>query len=110
MVLTKLVNTGTLVAMASRELSQLLRDLREGQGTSLRAAAKDLRVDPAYLSRVERGQKAPSKEMLKRAADYYDVPDEALSAAAGQLPPDIVSLLIQRPDLIERLRSEHGSG
>ncbi len=94
--------------MTTQPLSTLLRELRERQGASLRAVARELHVDPAYLSRLERGQKPASDRVLERAANYYDVPVEQLTMARGELPADVVAILVERPDLIEKLRNEYG--
>jgi transcriptional regulator with XRE-family HTH domain len=95
--------------MGTRPLSELLRELREERGSSLRGAAKDLGVDPSYLSRLERGEKPASPQLLRRAAEYYEVPEEDLALAEGKLPADVVDILVTHPDLIERIRSEYGS-
>ena len=95
--------------METRPLSELLRELREERGASLRAAAKDLGVDPSYLSRLERGAKPASPQLLRKAAQYYEVPEEELALAEGKLPADIVDILRAHPNLIERIRSEYGS-
>ena len=95
--------------MPSTALAALLRDLREDRGTSLRAAAKDLGVDPSYLSRVERGSKTASPAILERAASYYDIPPDRLAAAAGDVPADVLAILRENPELIEQIRREHGS-
>jgi transcriptional regulator with XRE-family HTH domain len=93
----------------TRPLAELLRDLRETRGASLRAAARDLGVDPSYLSRLERGEKPASPGVLERAARYYQVEQEELALAAGALPQDVVQILRDHPELIERLRAEYGS-
>lgn len=95
--------------MGTRPLSELLRELREERGASLRAAAKDLGVDPSYLSRLERGEKPPSPQLLRKAADYYEVSPEALALAEGKLPADVVEIVRAHPELIDRIRSEYGS-
>jgi transcriptional regulator with XRE-family HTH domain len=107
-VLTSAVNTATLRSM-TRPLAQVLRELREVRGASLRTAARDLGVDPAHLSRLERGEKPVSSDLLKRAARYYKVDHETLTLASGALPDDVVAILRGRPDLIERIRTEYGS-
>jgi transcriptional regulator with XRE-family HTH domain len=94
--------------MPTRPLSELLRELREERGSSLRTAAKDLGVDPSYLSRLERGEKAASPQMLRKAASYYEVPEEELALAEGKLPADVVGILREHPELIDRIRSEYG--
>jgi XRE family transcriptional regulator, stress-response regulator len=93
-----------------RPLQELLRDIREEQGHSLREAARALDVSPAYLSRVERGQKAPSPAIIARASSYYDVPRELLELSRGRVPEDVVGILQRHPDVLEELRAKYGSG
>ncbi len=92
-----------------RPLASLLRELRTQQGRSLRGAARDLSVDPAHLSRLERGEKKASDGLLERAANYYDVSLEELERARGEVPPDVVAILLENPELIEQLREKYGS-
>jgi transcriptional regulator with XRE-family HTH domain len=96
--------------MESRPLHELLRELREGQGATLRGAAEALDVDPGYLSRIERGEKPPSSAILERAANYYDVPRELLALSRGIVPSDIVTLLQAHPELLEEIRGRYGAG
>jgi transcriptional regulator with XRE-family HTH domain len=95
--------------MEPRPLHELLRELRERDGRSLRAAAKDLDVSPAYLSRVERGHKRASSAMLGRASSYYEVPAELLALSHGEVPRDIVTILQNHPELLEELRGRYGT-
>jgi transcriptional regulator with XRE-family HTH domain len=96
--------------MASKELAELLRELRESKGISLRGAARDLGIDASYLSRVERGDKKASPSVLDRAANYYELPREDFALAEGILPIDIVEILRAHPDLVEQLRQTYGRG
>lgn len=93
--------------MEARPLHDLLRELREQQGQSLRQAARALDVNPAHLSRVERGEKPASQAMLARAAQYYAIPQELLALSRGQVPEDIVRLLQTHPELVDELRSRY---
>jgi len=95
--------------MASKELAELLREVRESKGVSLRGAARDLGVDASYLSRVERGDKSASASVLDRAAQYYDLPRERFELANGALPKDIVEILQANPQLVAELRNSYGS-
>lgn len=90
-------------------LGDLLRDLRERQGRSLREAARALEVDPAHLSRVERGAKPASATVLERASNYYAVPQELLALSRGVVPGDVVAVLQHHPELLEELRDRYGS-
>lgn len=108
-VFVQLDNMAYHVPMASDELGKLLRDLRASRGETLRSAAAALEVDPSHLSRVERGEKQPSPELQRRAANYYHVESSHLALAAGDIPPDIVEILRANPNLVERLRRDYGS-
>ena len=82
----------------------LLRELRQQRGESLRSAARGLGVDPSFLARVETGQKAPSGALRERASQYYGADSDGVHLAAGQLPPDVVQLLLDNPDEIAEIR------
>lgn len=101
-------NTDYASCMTSPNLAKLLRDLRSTRGESLREAAGGLCIDPSHLSRLERGEKQPSSELRQRAAHYYEVDDELLSLASGDVPTDIVEILRSNPQLIDELRNDYG--
>jgi transcriptional regulator with XRE-family HTH domain len=46
-----------------------LRAVRIARGMSLRETARRARIDPAHLSRVERGERQPSIDALARLAE-----------------------------------------
>ena len=56
-----------------------LRMLRENTGLSLRRVAVLVDIDVALLSKMERGERKFSKELIIRLADIYKVkPDELI--------------------------------
>lgn len=90
------------------ETARLLRKLREERGRSLRSVASDLGVAPSHLSRLERGEKAASEELIHRTARYYGLDDDILALSSGRVPADIVSILKEHPALMNELRSRFG--
>lgn len=92
----------------TQPLGQLLRELREERGESLRAAAKSLEIDPSYLSKVERGTKPLPERLRPRLAAYYDTSPEELAIAEGLVPADIATLLLKHPEVIDELRKRYG--
>jgi len=48
-----------------------LRDLREQSGLSLRKAAMQVDIDVAILSKMERGERKFSKELVLKLAELY---------------------------------------
>ena len=87
--------------------ASLLRRLRQEQGRSLRTAAADIGIAPSQLSRLERGERKLGGNMSSRIASYYGVPPEAISLVRGDIPPDIIEIIRNNPELISRLRNEY---
>jgi transcriptional regulator with XRE-family HTH domain len=56
-----------------------LRELREKAGLSLRKAAMQVDIDVAILSKMERGERKFSKELVLKLADLYKAnPDKLI--------------------------------
>lgn len=91
-----------------RRVADILREAREAKGRSLRSAAKELGVDPSYLSRVETGERFPSAELRERAEGIYDIDSDMLALSAGHVPPDVLEILKQHPAWLEEIRARHG--
>jgi transcriptional regulator with XRE-family HTH domain len=91
-----------------------VRTAREKRGQkdmrfSLRQVAARIDVEPAYLSKVERGLVSPPSEatILKLAADLGEDPDMLL-ALAGKVSSDLQKIILRRPkqfaELIRQLK------
>ena len=91
-----------------------VRTAREKRGLkdmrfSLRQVAARIDVEPAYLSKVERGLVSPPSEatILKLAADLGEDPDMLL-ALAGKVSSDLQKIILRRPkqfaELIRQLK------
>ena len=48
-----------------KTFGKTVRDLREEKGLKLREAAAELKIDPSFLSRVEKGEKRPTREQVE---------------------------------------------
>ena len=76
---------------------------------SLRQVAQRVGVEPAYLSKVERGLVPPPSEatIVKLAADLGEDPDMLL-ALAGKVSRDLQAIILRRPkefaELIRQLK------
>lgn len=87
------------------------RSARAGQdqGYSLRQVAQRVGIEPAYLSKVERGLVPPPSEatIVKLAADLGEDPDMLL-ALAGKVSSDLRAIILRRPkefaELIRQLK------
>lgn len=87
--------------------AELLRDLRRGQGRSLRGAAMEIGIAPSHLSRLERGVRNVSPEIGHRIADYYGIDAELVTTNQNPIPSDVVEILLRHPELIDQLRATY---
>ncbi len=80
------------------EIGDVLRDMRQRQGRTLREVSHDARVSLGYLSEVERGQKEASSELLASICAALDVPlstmlrevSDRVAEQEGVIVPDTV--------------------
>jgi transcriptional regulator with XRE-family HTH domain len=74
---------------------------------SLRQVAQRIDVEPAYLSKVERGEVAPPSEatIVRLADDLAEDPD-VLLAMAGKVSSDLQEIIRRRPQLFAELLRE----
>jgi len=81
-----------------REIGDVLRDVRQQQGRTLREVSSAARVSLGYLSEVERGQKEASSELLGSICEALDVPmssvlrevSDRIEVAEALLLPDLL--------------------
>ena len=74
---------------------------------SLRQVAHRITVEPAYLSKVERGEVSPPSEatIVRLAGDLDEDPD-VLLAMAGKVSKDLQEIICARPKLFAELLRE----
>lgn len=71
---------------------------------SLRQVAARIEIEPAYLSKIERGVFAPPSEdvIIKLANELGEDPD-VLLAMAGKLSSDLQQIILARPKVFAEL-------
>jgi len=87
-----------------------IKDLRTAGGMSLRELAAKLKVDHAYLSRLENSAVPPSNKVLRQLSRFFNVSEEELILSAGKLPRDIAELVSEHPqETVSLLRDGLGT-
>jgi transcriptional regulator with XRE-family HTH domain len=61
-----------------KSLGEILRELRENKQLPLRTVAAFLDIDPAIMSRLERGQRKATREQVIKLAGYFNVNEDEL--------------------------------
>ena len=64
------------------ELGQYLRELREDKGQTLHQVSVGTDIDSPLLSKLERGERLPTDEQIKKLAKYYKVVETDLKIKA----------------------------
>lgn len=99
------------VLLLRHAIGEVLRDVRQRQGRTLREVSHSARVSLGYLSEVERGQKEASSELLASICQALDIPlsamlaevSDRMAAAEGFTVPDTVPA-----EFSEQFKREYG--
>jgi HTH-type transcriptional regulator, competence development regulator len=88
-----------------RETRERLR--REDARFSVRQVAHRIGIEPAYLSKVERGDVAPPSEAtIRRLSGELGEDPDLLLAMAGKVSSDLQEIIRRRPKLFAQLLRE----
>lgn len=88
--------------LVRQEIGDVLRDVRQRKGHTLRQVASRASVALGYLSEVERGQKEASSEILASVAEALDVPiSQIMREVADRLAfSEGIPVSVNVPDVI----------
>ena len=74
---------------------------------SVRQVAQRIGIEPAYLSKIERGDfPPPSEDKIRALARELDEDPDVLLALAGKVSSDLLEIIRQRPELFGDLIRE----
>ena len=80
---------------------------KEDKSFSLRQVATRIKVEPAYLSKIERNVfPPPSEEVILKLAHELDEDGDVLLAMAGKLSSELQQVILERPKLFADLLRE----
>ena len=82
------------------KIGNYIRRYRQFAGLSLRELAEIGKINPAYLSRVERGIVPPSDAFIRSVADVLKIEPESLFLLAGRVPAKWQKAISNSPSLI----------
>jgi transcriptional regulator with XRE-family HTH domain len=83
------------------------RRYKSDKAFSLRQVAARVGIEPAYLSKIERGVfQPPSEETIARLAETLGEDKDVLLAMAGKLSSDLRRIIVRRPKVFAELLRE----
>jgi transcriptional regulator with XRE-family HTH domain len=63
------------------DLGDVLRIIRIANDVTAQELAENLEVSPSYISQIEKGNRTPNFEFLKKYANYFEIPVSAILKA-----------------------------
>lgn len=64
------------------DLGQYLRELRKEKGQTLHQVSQGTDIDSPLISKLERGERLPTAEQIKKLSKHYKVPESELKVMA----------------------------
>jgi transcriptional regulator with XRE-family HTH domain len=61
-----------------KTFSEHIRELRQYTGLPLRKIAAQLDIDPSLLGKIERNERQPTREQIKKLAEIFDQNEKCL--------------------------------
>src|SRR3990172_10727233 len=95
-----LANLSTHHIIQSMKFGNYIRRCRQSAGLSLRELAEIGQINPACLSRVERGIVPPSDALIRSLANALKVESESLFLLAGRVPENWQKAISHSPSRI----------
>lgn len=73
----------------------------------MKGLARQLGIDPSFLSRIERGVVAAPEQIVRDVSKALGAVEDPLLVLAGHLPADIEAILLAQPERSIALLREH---
>jgi len=89
-------------------IGEFIKKLREERKLSINQLALYSGVSAAHISRIERGLRDPSPEILKKISQALKVPYEDLMKIAGYLDQEGNSLLSKEIEFVAKAKEQYG--
>lgn len=65
---------------------------------TMKGLARQLGVDPSFLSRIERGVVPAPEQLVRDLSKALGAVEDPLLLLAGHLPPDVEAILLAQPE------------
>lgn len=95
----------------NKSLGQVIRELREAKGLTLRKLAQIISVSPTFLSKIERDDPGakPSEETIKHIAQELGQDVDLFLAMAGRVSTELQQIIREQPQAMASfLRTARG--
>lgn len=65
---------------STKSFGEHLRFLRQNSSLTLKLVAEEISIDTSLLAKIERNERQPTKQIIKRVAEYFKVDEKELQS------------------------------
>ncbi len=62
----------------TKSVGEHIRNLREGEGMTLKNVSEQLGIDTSLLAKIERNERQPTRQIIKHIADFFKIDEKEL--------------------------------
>jgi len=92
--------------MMRKEIGKRILELRESRGLPRLKVAEDINYDQSNLSKLEKGERSASPELLKTIADYYGVSVAYLYGEEKEVPEELKEIGVEWISFAKEMEKE----
>lgn len=89
--------------MASKTFGEIIKSFREERNLPLRVVAKEVGIDTSTLGKLEKNERNPSTELIRKFSVYYKVDEKNLLIASKS--DNVAYKLMEDDNAIEILKA-----
>lgn len=79
----------------TRTIGELIRNLRESGGLTLKIVAEEIGTDISLLAKIERNERPPTKQLIRSVSEFFNVDENFLQ---NHLLSDLIAYKILEED------------
>jgi transcriptional regulator with XRE-family HTH domain len=89
--------------MISKTFGEIIKSFREEKNLPLRVVAEKVGIDTSTLGKLEKNERNPSKNLIRKFSEYYKINEKDLLIASKS--DNVVYRLIEEDNAIEILKA-----
>jgi transcriptional regulator with XRE-family HTH domain len=89
-----------------RDISYKIRELRLKNGDTLEDLGNKLNFNFSNLSKIERGIRKPTIELIEQLSKLYDVPLSYFFGEKGEIPPELLKIGAEWVTFVEEMEEK----
>lgn len=90
-----------------KNISKKIRDIRMKKGYTLEELGSRINFNYSNLSKIERGVREPTLELIEKLSDFYDVPLTYFFGEEREIPEELKSLGAEWVAIIEEAKENN---